>query len=337
MSIRIVLPDGKIAKQALDGTFGGQLPLAGWGYRKKITIAGTADGALTNYPMKVYIHRTTGSDSDDNVYVGTKCLDTYNDIRFTKSDGTTFLPYWIETSDVTAATIWVRFDSIAASPAATAFYMYYGNPGAASYSNGVNTFDKFDDFNGPALDTSIWTQRGGTIAFSGGEIIITGDGTSESKLMMTGASMANNIVIRTRGKSNDDIRLGTSTKVGTGDGRGYNYLVKDNTGAFTFLNDQVAWGSSYDSFIINTYYIMETWHDGSAVESRLNDGAVRSQTWSGRSGYPALSVSPQSGVTCTYSWAFVRTKSPTEPTWSSWGAEEAGLLLYESQGSSIHL
>ena len=35
--------------------------------------------------------------------------------------------------------------------------MYYGNVNVTSESNGVNTFDFFDDFEGTALDTNKWT------------------------------------------------------------------------------------------------------------------------------------------------------------------------------------
>jgi hypothetical protein len=70
------------------------LPLSGWSYRKKITINGTTDGAQTNYQMKLIIHRASGTDSGGDVYLGTNgCQSDYDDIRFTKYDGTTLLDY----------------------------------------------------------------------------------------------------------------------------------------------------------------------------------------------------------------------------------------------------
>ena len=65
--------------------------------------------------------------------------------RFTTSDGTTLLPYWIESWCSPAATIWIRNPVAAGS---TAIYLYYGNAGATSASNGSNTFEFFDDFEG---------------------------------------------------------------------------------------------------------------------------------------------------------------------------------------------
>jgi hypothetical protein len=58
-----------------------------------------------------------------------------DDIRFTDSDGTTLLPYWIE-GPVNASNtkIWVKVPSIPAN-GTKVIYFYYGNPNALSESN----------------------------------------------------------------------------------------------------------------------------------------------------------------------------------------------------------
>jgi hypothetical protein len=125
----------------------GGLPLAGWSYRKSITLS-RASGAVSNYQMKLLVGESSGATGED-VDCGGNCATDFDDIRFTKSDGTTLLDYWIESiSGATPnqlATIWVEFDSIGTS--ATTFYMYYGHADAAAYSNGANTFILFEDFN----------------------------------------------------------------------------------------------------------------------------------------------------------------------------------------------
>jgi uncharacterized repeat protein (TIGR01451 family) len=70
------------------------------------------------------------------------------DIRFTDSSGKNGLSYWIESWDSQnkRAYIWVLVSSIAPEPQATTIFMYYGNSSAASASNGLTTFDFFDDF-----------------------------------------------------------------------------------------------------------------------------------------------------------------------------------------------
>ena len=71
--------------------------LTGWNYRKKITITGSSAGAQSNYPMVgLKVHRQTGSDSLPDIYLGDKCKINFEDIRFTKSDGSTLLDYYIE-------------------------------------------------------------------------------------------------------------------------------------------------------------------------------------------------------------------------------------------------
>jgi len=120
--------------------------LSNYSYRKSITLS-RASGAVTNYQMKLLVGESSGATGED-VDCGGLCLSTFNDIRFTKSDGTTLLDYWIESISGTTpnqlATIWIEFDSIGTS--ATTFYMYYGKADATAVSNGANTFIAFDDF-----------------------------------------------------------------------------------------------------------------------------------------------------------------------------------------------
>jgi len=298
-----------------------------WWFRKQITIAPTSDGALVNYVMRLYINRSVGIDSGNNVYVGTKCLANYNDIRFTASDGKIPLCYWIETYSDSQAMVWIRFDSIKASPNNTIFYLYYGNVNAAAYSSGVKTFPVFDDFDGPTLNTTLWTQRGGVATFSGSTLILTGNNTNESKLMAN-LGGAKNFVLRTRGKINALYRLGVSVETDITNGRGYCYLIKETELKFYFLDDTVAWGSTYDAAAVDTYYLMEIWHDGTNIKAAINDGAVRSWARTGRGGTLALSSSQSTSV-ATFDWAFIRYLSPTEPTWSAWGNEDASTTDYQ--------
>ena len=113
-------------------------------YRKTVPLS-RATGAVTNYQMKVTVYRSSGTDSGASVYIGTKCLATYDDIRFTKADGSTLLDCWIESYDSSSAVIWVEFDSIEITD--TVFCMYYGNAGASAVSNGIDTFIFYEDFN----------------------------------------------------------------------------------------------------------------------------------------------------------------------------------------------
>ena len=130
--------------------------LSGWSYAKEHIVWGTTAGAQTNYQMRVKVHRVAGTDgmpAAEDVYVGTDCQADFDDIRFTDSDGSTELDYWLESVNGDVATFWVEIPNIPASPGSTKIYMYYGNAGASSTTNGDDTFVFFDNF-----DTDKWTD-----------------------------------------------------------------------------------------------------------------------------------------------------------------------------------
>jgi predicted GH43/DUF377 family glycosyl hydrolase len=100
--------------------------LTGWTYRKPITLS-HASGALTSYQMKLLVGESSGA-TGEAVDCNSHCLASFNDLRFTKSDGTTLLDYWIESITGSTpnqlATVWIEFDSIGTTD--TTFYLYYG-------------------------------------------------------------------------------------------------------------------------------------------------------------------------------------------------------------------
>jgi len=106
-----------------------------WRYRESITINNTDNYSnLINYQIKIPITYDLSMQSD------------FDDIRFTDSDGTTLIDYWLESKiDSTSATFWIEIPDITASSTKT-IYMYYGNSRARSDSNGPATFIFFDDF-----------------------------------------------------------------------------------------------------------------------------------------------------------------------------------------------
>jgi hypothetical protein len=133
--------------------------LEGWNYRKPITISNSGS-ALTDYQVNVTV------DTASLISAGKMRTDC-GDIRFTDSDRTTQLNYWLESGCNTASTkIWVKVPSIAAG--SKTIYVYYGNPSAASASNATNTMLWYDDFDDKTVGQvpSGWTTSGGTWAVS---------------------------------------------------------------------------------------------------------------------------------------------------------------------------
>jgi len=128
-------------------------PLSGWSFFKPITITNSTTD-LTDYQILVTLDTAS-------LILNGKMQSNCNDIRFTDSDKTTLLSYWLESGcNTTSTRFWVKVPSIPASSSKT-IYVYYGNPSATGISNGSATFDFFDDF---STDTSAnYVALGGAV------------------------------------------------------------------------------------------------------------------------------------------------------------------------------
>lgn len=306
----------------------------GWAHRKSHVVT-SATGAGTNYPVRIVVHYGSGTDSGNDVYLGGNSNTDFSDIRFTDNDETTALDYWMESeTDSSQAVFWVEIADDIGSSNAT-IYLYYGNSSATTASNGTNTFTMFDDFNDGSLDGSKWTTKNGTWVEQNGMLqqtsavyvdpkkaIATGGPTGDGYVMMA--------KVRPDSGTHFDTRIGLSLKTNTSDGRGYNYLFHNFTTktAEQFLDDGVAWGTSYSrsAWSFSTWYWFaiysssttvygQTWNDGS------NPPGWNSWTRSGRSGYLALNGGSYDETVSFDDVAIRKIVSP-EPTNSTWGAEE---------------
>ena len=176
-----------------------------------MTLTGSSAGAVTNYQIPITVYRTTGTNSGSSVYLGTTIYSDYSNLYFLASDQVTKLPFYIESSTITAtsALIWVSVSTIPASPSTVKVYLYWYVSGTNPISqNGTNTFLLFDDFTGSASaapNSSIWTL---TIKGSGGTGALTGSGTvqlsptnstiSSVSLLSVNTLPANNFCIHVR-------------------------------------------------------------------------------------------------------------------------------------------
>ncbi|MCX6354293.1 MAG: DUF2341 domain-containing protein [Candidatus Aureabacteria bacterium] len=132
----------------------------GWSYRRPITINNTGNAStLTDYQVRISV--TYDSDMKSN----------FSDLRFTDSNGTSILSYWVETYTAsTSAVVWAKVPSIPGSSTKT-IYMYYDNAAANSESSGDATLEFFDDFSG---DLSKWTVEAGSAVIESGEVKLSG-------------------------------------------------------------------------------------------------------------------------------------------------------------------
>jgi hypothetical protein len=133
-----------------------------WQYRKSHVVE-SASGAGTNYQVRLIVHQGSGTDAGNDVYLSDHCEDDFGDIRFTGSDGTTELDYWLESyTSGDEATFWIKVADDLSNSNAT-IYIYYGNSGASATSDGANTFpDLFTDFPGDSLPSG-WQVDGDTV------------------------------------------------------------------------------------------------------------------------------------------------------------------------------
>jgi len=147
------------------------LNIDNWQYRKKITIQGQSN-AGNNYQVLLKIGESAGAtECDFHVENHSEKFPTdindSGDLRFTKSDGSTLLDFWIEKVEGTTpnriAYTWVKIPESLDND--VDIYCYYGNPNAENVSNGDKTFIFYDDFNYIRnFDSEKWDKKGsGTV------------------------------------------------------------------------------------------------------------------------------------------------------------------------------
>jgi len=135
-----------------------------WQYRQSVTISGST-GAGTNYQVPLNIGESSGATGYNFQLNGHSAKfpsdkNDGGDLRFTASDGTTLLNFWVEsvtgTSPNRVAKVWVQVSADLGSN--QTIYCYYGNANAINASNGFNTFIFFDNFDD--YTTTSVTEKG---------------------------------------------------------------------------------------------------------------------------------------------------------------------------------
>jgi parallel beta-helix repeat protein len=270
----------------------------------------------------------------NSVSLDSHCQADFDDIRFTKSDGTTQLDYWIESkTDGSNATVWIEFDSIPASPSTATFYIYYNSSSAASASNGNNTFPFFDDFSG-SLDTDKWTTVQGSISTNSGNLVLEGTTGTRGIIQQNSTNYpgyADDIAIYARWYLQGAAALNANTialgEAGYTDNRDLIYTSST-------ANSVTAATYEDGSNTYNTLTNMDTgnWH----VWSILRDYDVNVKFYyEGILEYTSTTNLPdgtllasfyEGSAASTYGyidWVFTRNYTPNEPTFGTWGNEQS--------------
>ena len=271
--------------------------------------------------MKFIVHRSTGTDSGSNVYVSTNCQDDYDDIRFTNSSNQ-LLDYWIESSDSSSATIWVEADSLASGN--TTLYLYYGNSSeTTAVSNGENTFEFFDGFEGSNLSSAKWTVSSGFPSVASNILSLPNSTT----IIYSNLSFSSPCILETR-----------STEA-TGNSRAIQGFSNSSD-----WNDMICWEdyelsgfwyhktetkkatvkTLYDYTPVSGYlkHKIERIND-SLVNFYKNNSLVRAHTTNINTGALVIKLYGGTGASgLNFDWIFVRKYTSSEPS-ASWGLEES--------------
>ncbi len=132
-----------------------------WSYRVPIAVTNTYTSTLTNYQVMIKMNTAA-------LVTAGKMNQDCSDLRITASNGTTALPFWVETGtngcNTTTTTIWVKVPSMPVG--STSLLAYYGNGLASDISDGKQVFDFFDDFSGTTLDTTKWASSAGAAGYT---------------------------------------------------------------------------------------------------------------------------------------------------------------------------
>lgn len=157
-----------------------------WLFRKSHQINNSSQAAATNYQVAIKCYYADGTDNTESiqgdsygkVYLNSHSRSDFGDVRFTSSDGSTLLYYWMESeSDSSYAQFWVKVSGTLTATNQT-IYVYYGNSGATSISNGNSTFLFFDDF-ANAMNWTQWTSANHALyVWDSGRCQIVGQGST---------------------------------------------------------------------------------------------------------------------------------------------------------------
>lgn len=322
--------------------------LASWNRRKPMTITGSTN-VQTDYQMKLIVHKSAGTDTSTDIYLGTHVNNDFSDLRFTKNDGTTLLNHWIESyTSGSIATVWIKIPLVPISPCTSTIYLYYDNSSATPQSNGVNTFDFFDDFEDGSI--SDWTQQSGAGASISSTVVKSG--TYSMKVNPTTAWAETYKNVPTINTTSGDRVIELWAYVNSTNGQGIGITVETTGGtyipSFTYGFRDTSYLGYYDTawrnMDVNTAYSLNTWYklkmvthmgvssstyDYYIYDTNLNlvaqkIGAAQRGTVTSLG---AISFATNASALTYYDNIIVRKYASPEPTFSTIGVEQTPPII----------
>jgi hypothetical protein len=285
-----------------------------WSYRKSLIADQTDDlGPDVPYPMKITVHYG-GADVDDVesttqalaiIHTPGASVNDFDDLRFTKSDETTLLDYWIESkTDGVSAIVWIE-TILLDNAVDTTIYMYWGNAAAVAASNGANTFLQY---HGAAtatfLDAAVTGTTGG-VRFKASVKTADADNNNVIFGMANAAAFADEGVL-IQVYHNFNLRYTAAYHNGAGTTQSENPTLADNT--FHLIEGLLLFGTNFKGYADAGDQI------GATIVATLPDASL------GLIMYEALGNGEQE-------WSFIAKYTANDPTWGAFGAVSGTCLL----------
>lgn len=313
--------------------------LDGYNFRKSHTITGSI-GAETDYQILLNVTRATGTDTGNNVFIGTYCQDDFEDLRFTDDDKTTELDYWMERyTTAVYALFWVEVSDDLDTE--QMIYMYYGNSSVSTTSDGDDTFLFYEDWDSASLRPDVWDEQfsDGSISYSGGAgpfgdhgRIATISGGAGTAVELIESDLHLSSPFATRFRSNIESTVGVSQRTAQGVGTAWgateprsfiysdagteNFMVCDNDGnadnqamTDTYLDAYTVWDIKRDDDTATL------WADDVQLEAGDMDPDTETTN-------VAMIYTRDSEYDVLSDWIIVRKYISSEPVSSSWGERE---------------
>jgi len=141
-----------------------------WNAKRELRINNTGGSELSYYQVFVNLTDTP--------------IDAAS-LRVVNETAGTTVPHWNELVDANGNVVklWFNCTYIPANSWLNGtYYIYYGNDGASSTSDGEATFEFFDDFPGSSLDGSKWTTQTGRISVSNSIVTICDNDATDTRI-----------------------------------------------------------------------------------------------------------------------------------------------------------
>jgi hypothetical protein len=267
----------------------------------------------------------------NNIALNQHCRTDFGDVRFTASDGSTLLSYWIQNETASGTAIfWVK-DTDNLNSASSTIYIYYGNSGVTTTSNGYNTFLFFDDFPGTSINSTNWnTTNKGNMTVSNSNLIVGsttgtrgyitatkefGLNTSWAVRAVWSQSLVDDIwfcMVTNASSSNSNMGVSGDTPAN------HVYFQTEANGAYIATTDTVYSPTSYQVYsLIRQSGHVNFYESGTLIDSLTSDVPTTN--------LGAEFIQGDVSGRVLVDWVFARKLVSTEPSVSSFGSETSAL------------